>query len=160
MNLLIGLHVGLGELGALAFLWVFVELLNPNKERITRAQKAVLIGVYALLAAWFIGGWYYVATYGPIVKPIIKAGPYPWAHGIAMEAKEHIFIFIPILALVVYKLIESAGNRLEKEKKTSRAIATLSLLIVILSFTIAGMGYFISSGARAGYESQSTTQNP
>ena len=158
MNLLIGLHVGLGELGALAFLWVFIELLNPTDARVKRARIATLIGVCALFAAWFVGGWYYIDTYGPVVKPIIKSGPFPWVHGIAMEAKEHIFIFLPIISLVVLKLIRNAGSNFSETTEISRAIAKLSLVIVIFSFAMASMGYFISSGARAGLEEQKTTQ--
>ena len=30
MYFLIGLHAGLGELGALAFLWVVIEMMNPT----------------------------------------------------------------------------------------------------------------------------------
>jgi hypothetical protein len=26
------------------------------------------------------------------------AGPHPWAHEVVMEAKEHIFVFLPIIA--------------------------------------------------------------
>ncbi|KKW40841.1 MAG: hypothetical protein UY91_C0033G0010, partial [Parcubacteria group bacterium GW2011_GWB1_55_9] len=45
MHALIGLHAVLGELGALLFLWVLIEMLNPDESRLRRARLAALLGV-------------------------------------------------------------------------------------------------------------------
>src|SRR3989344_6307900 len=116
-NPLIGLHAFFGELGIVSFLWVFLETLNPERHRIKRAKIAALVGVVFLFASWIIGGYYYVAYYGPNVKPVIKEGPEPWAHGIFMEAKEHIFLFLPFLSLLTFSLVRNYGSNLKKNKK-------------------------------------------
>src|SRR3989344_6181175 len=103
---LIGIHAFLGEAGIIAFLWVFIELLNPVSSGVKRAKLAALLGVIFLFLSWFTGGFYYVKYYGTNVKPIIKEGPQPWAHGIFMETKEHIFLFLPFLSLLTYSLIK------------------------------------------------------
>jgi hypothetical protein len=42
-----------------------------------------------------------LTVYGSQVKPIILAGLHPWVHKVVMEAKEHIFIFLPIIAFAL-----------------------------------------------------------
>lgn len=39
---LVAVHAFLGEMGTFAFLWIFVEILDPDEKRIRRAQKAAL----------------------------------------------------------------------------------------------------------------------
>src|SRR3989344_2053413 len=97
VQILIGLHAALGEIGILAFLWAFVELLNPTEHRTKRAVIAVSLGTILFFASWIIGGYYYVQYYGPDVKPVINAGSEPWAHKVFTETKEHVFLFLPFL---------------------------------------------------------------
>src|SRR3989338_2481334 len=122
---LIGLHAGLGELGAIAFLWVLIEMMSPTPERVKRAKIVALIGVIALFLSWFIGGYYYVNTYGNEVKPIIKEGPQPWAHGIFMETKEHVFLFLPFLSILAFSIIRNYENDIMKNKKLRISILLL-----------------------------------
>lgn len=107
---LIGIHAALGEIGVGAFLWVFVELLNPSEERIKRAKKIALLGALLFLLSWIAGGYYYVEFYGDQVKPLIKEGPFPWAHAIVMETKEHVFLFLPFLSLSIVGFLHRAGE--------------------------------------------------
>ena len=146
---LIGLHATLGEIGIFAFLWVFVELLNPSELRIKRAKIASLIGLTFFILSWIIGGYYYVSFYGTDVKPVIKEGPQPWAHSIVMEAKEHIFLFLPFLAVIASLLIM---NVRVNETKKLKSILKLSALIIITGFMMALMGYVISTGFRGALE--------
>ena len=83
----IGIHAFLGEISALAFLWVFVEFLKPHRDEFGMCQKAAWVGVVASILSWLVGGYYYVVHYGPHVKPIVKASSMPWAHLVFMELK-------------------------------------------------------------------------
>jgi len=154
MHPLIGLHAVLGELGALAFLWVLVELLNPTESRVQRARIVALIGTVMLIAAWIVGGYYYVTVYGVDVKPLIKEGPLPWAHSVITETKEHVFLFLPFLAALTWGLIERYRGELMTNKNLKIAIVLISALIVLMAFSMAGMGFIISSGLRAALEAK------
>ena len=140
----IGIHASFGELGALAFLWAFVELLNPTPQRTKRATIAAWIGLIAILTSWVFGGFYYVDVYGVDVKPIIKAGPSPWAHSVIMEAKEHLFLFLPFLAALAVATLHKG--------KANKSALKLCGLIVLLAFLMAGFGFLISSGYRDALE--------
>ena len=149
MHFLIGLHAGFGELGALAFLWVAIELLNPTEGRVRRATKVACLGVVALFLSWLTGGYYYLTNYQASVKAFIKAGPFPWTHGVITETKEHVFIFLPFLAIVTWGALRQYGLELvENRQKLARLVMFLALFVFIVAFFMAGMGYLISSGAR------------
>ncbi len=149
---LIGLHATLGELGVFAFLWMFVELLNPDEQRLRRAKIASFFGVIFLVASWLTGGYYYVVHYGEHIKPVIKEGPAPWAHGIVMEAKEHIFLFLPFLAIVIYAIVHSIGGLLIKDRALRKSVLTLVALTVLIGLGMALMGYTVSTGFRVALE--------
>lgn len=152
VNPLIGIHAAIGELGAIAFLWVLIEFWNPAPNRIKRAELVALIGAILLFLTWFVGGYYYVQYYGANVKPIIKEGPQPWAHGVFTETKEHVFLFMPFLALLDYLIIKKYGKNITEKSEIRKAVMLLSLLIFLLALSMAGMGYIISTGARAALE--------
>ena len=153
MNVLIGLHAGFGELGALAFLWVAIELINPTEGRIRRATMVALFGTVAFFLSWLTGGYYYLTDYQSVVKPLIKKGPYPWAHSVITETKEHVFMFLPFLSFVVWGALKQYGNDLLTSRTSlAYSIMILAALIFIGAFVMAGMGYLISSGMRSALE--------
>ncbi len=154
---LVGVHAVLGELGIAAFLWVFVEMLKPTPSRLRRAKVAAFLGVVFFFASWIVGGYYYSNIYGAVVKPIIKEGPQPWAHLVFMEAKEHIFLFLPFISIFTYILIIRFQSHLrgDKDPRARKAILFLSLLILLIGALMAAMGYLISSGYRAALEAVS-----
>lgn len=154
VNSLIGVHAVLGELGIASFLWVFVEMLKPTPSRLHRAKIAAFLGVVFFFASWIIGGYYYSNIYGAVVKPIIKEGPQPWAHAVFMEAKEHIFLFLPFIAIFAYTMIIRFQSHLrgDKDPKARKAILAICILILLLGAMMATMGYLISSGYRAALE--------
>lgn len=154
MNLLIGIHAGLGEMGALAFLWVLVELLNPTESRLRRARIAAAIGTSFLLASWVTGGIYYLTDYQAVVKPVIKAGPLPWAHSVITETKEHLFLFLPFLAVLVWGMLSRFRGELVANRGLRFSVILCAGLIVLMAFSMAGMGYVISSGFRAALEAK------
>ena len=148
VNPLILLHAIAAEIGVIAFLWVLVEILNPSETRISRAQVAALIGSSFLLFAWLVGGFYYVEVYGNHVKPMIKASEAAWVHNIVMEVKEHVFLFLPILATLTTALLYRYEMELIENRDARVSIVLLAGLIFLLGFSIAGMGAIISSGFR------------
>ncbi len=152
VNPLVGIHAALGELGIFTFLWILVELMNPTNTRIKRAKIAAILGVIFIFSSWLAGGYYYLNYYGDNVKPLIKEGPNPWAHLIFTETKEHIFLFIPFLSILVLGLIYK--NNLLKNNSARKSIIIISALIILLGFAMAAMGYIISTGARTALEAK------
>lgn len=98
--------------------------------------------------SWFSGGYYYVVHYGNAVKPLIKAGPYPWAHSFFMEAKEHIFLFLPFCALVIALTISLLGPKITEYGGIRRWLTILSAITVCIGIAITLAGVVISGAAR------------
>ncbi len=144
------LHAGLGDLGALCFLWIVAEIINGSRDAFRRARAVSVAGLVLLVAAWIVGGWYYVTVYGPVVKPVILGSAYPWAHTVVMETKEHIFLFIPVMAAVVTIALLSSKDFKEMATKGRTALGLLSALVFLAAFSMSFFGFLISSGARAG----------
>lgn len=149
MTLLVAPHVAFGELAILAFLWVIVEVVRkPSEAGVLRAKVASIVGLLAIFGEWALAGTYYLVHYGNDVKPVIKEGTWPWAHGIFMEAKEHIFLFLPFLSIVLLALVWQYGSFM-KTHSSARfmvyAVAGTGILLLILSGI---MGYMISNGYR------------
>jgi len=152
MELLIGSHAFLGEAGAVAFVWVLVEVIGGSDANINRARIAAAIGVALFFLSWIVGGFYYVEYYGSLVKPLIKEGPQPWAHSIVTETKEHIFLFLPFLSLLTLGFIEYYKSRIGSDRYVRSALIIMSATVVLLAFTMAGLGFLISSGYREAIE--------
>lgn len=152
VSFLIGLHAALGEIGSILFLWVFVELLNPNQQTINRAKKAALIGFLFLVLSWLIGGYYYVNIYGSEVKPLIKESTQSYAHLIVMETKEHAFLILPILSCIIFCILKNDSKEILKNKKYKKSVLILSLITFLIGMSMAFMGYIISTAARFALE--------
>lgn len=152
MHTLIGLHAGLGEIGALASLWVFVELLNMSEVSLRRARIAALIAVIFFIGSWVVGGYNYLTDYATAVKPLIKSGPLPWAHLVITETKEHVFLFLPFLAIIEWSLLAKYKKELLSDQNFKKVALYISFLTVLLALSMVGMGVLISSGFRATLE--------
>jgi hypothetical protein len=143
---LIGLHLGFAIIGIDAFLWLLGKL--RDKGQLSRAHaRTAAVGLAGFVLSWLAGGYYYVTYYGKLVKPVILKSSASWAHTIAMEAKEHIFLFLIPLAgtvLLVTFLDDDGFKRLDIKKET----VTLVALVAILGLTIGAMGFMISAAAR------------
>jgi hypothetical protein len=145
---LIGLHLGFAIIGIDAFLWLLGEVV-ANAGSVRRRLFAAGIGLVGYILTWIIGGYYYVVFYGSLVKPVIKAGNAPWAHTIAMEAKEHIFLFVVPIAITIYLLARLDENELQTLRLRSGLIGLIVIAAGLgLSFGI--MGFIISAAARWG----------
>lgn len=145
---LIALHLGFAILGIDALLWLLGEIV-ANAASVRRKVIAAGLGVIGYLGAWLIGGYYYVTVYGSLVKPAIKAGSAPWAHAIAMEAKEHIFLFLVPIAVTLFFLAKLDARRLES-LGLKRVGAMLAGVGAGLGLLIGLMGFIISAAARWG----------
>lgn len=145
---LIGLHLGLAILGIDLFLWLAGEIIANSAKRF-RMKWVAGVGLVSFILAWFYGGYYYVTYYGTLVKPVIKAGLAPWAHAVAMESKEHIFLLIIPMAATAFFL-----SRLKKKELEEYGLKTpfliLTLVIAFTALAIGLMGYIISAAARWG----------
>lgn len=145
---LIGLHLGFAIIGIDAFLWLLGKLRGDSGSQKSMIVTAA-IGVLSFVASWLAGGYYYVVYYGSLVKPVIKAGLAPWAHNVAMETKEHIFLFI--IPLAVTTLLITLLNKEELLKFKLRGSAIwLSVSVAGLGLLIGVMGFMISAAARWG----------
>ena len=79
---------------------------------------------------------------------MILAGAYPWVHKIVMEAKEHIFLFIPFMTLVVMIGIFAAPDAILGDRPIKKSLAWLSAFVFVLGALIALAGVAISGAAR------------
>ncbi|MEE4216791.1 MAG: hypothetical protein V2I48_04230 [Xanthomonadales bacterium] len=149
---LIGIHAWFGEVAALMFIWAFIEMFSGQASNIRRARFAVLCGVLFLVAAWIAGGFYYVGIYGSEVKPFIKEGPLPWAHGVAMETKEHVFIFLPFLGALAWSVMQRFGHMMEADPRARAAGLYATGAAAILAGFMALTGFLVSSGFRSALE--------
>ena len=144
----------ISEVGIVAFIWAFIALLHPTEKGIIHAKYAALIGAILFFVSWLTGGFYYVDFYGENVKPVIKEGPQAWAHGVVMEAKEHIFIMLPFLGVICYWFIRKYEKILAKKNgsEARKAVLLLLGLTIGLGALMAFFGYLISSGYRTALE--------
>ena len=145
---LIGLHLGFAILGIDAFLWLLGEVV-AKAGSVRRRQVAAGVGLVGYALTWIVGGYYYVKFYGVLVKPVIKAGSAPWAHAIAMESKEHIFLFAIPIAVTIYFLSRLDANELESHG-LRKGLTGLLLIAGWLGLSIGLMGFIISAAARWG----------
>ncbi len=148
---LIFLHAIAGLLGTIAFVWVLLELKKPSPENYAMAHTVAALGVILLLFSWVMGGYYYVTVYGPQVKPLIKE-TLSWVHDIGTESKEHVFLFLPFLALADLALVDYAFRK--KSMPALRLARTLAAAIVVLGLIVTAEGFLISNTARAALEAK------
>jgi len=137
--ILIG-HILLGLIGVLMSLAMLLALLGKRYNRAFALYSAMAAFVSFMLS-WLLGGWYYVTYYSSVVKSIIKSGPYPWAHLIAMEAKEHIFLMLPILTAIIMMFVWLNEGK-------PRSIGILVILNAIIAVSILMAGVVISGAVR------------
>ncbi|MEK7151931.1 MAG: hypothetical protein AAB523_00455 [Patescibacteria group bacterium] len=140
-------HIILGLIGIGAFYAVWMGLLK-KVPKLAFLFWASLLGFLSFIASWLTGGYYYVEYYGGAVKPIIKAGEYPWAHLVVMEAKEHIFLFLPILATLVFLSLALLKETALLNQGIRKALAYVVGFIVIAGIAITLGGMLISGAVR------------
>lgn len=147
MQLWLIVHVLFGLAGTL---WYGAAWLGVERKDIAvpRLEHYTLYGLVAMALSWLTGGLYYTNYYGSSVKATILAGNYPWAHTFFTEYKEHLFLFIPLVALAVTILIWTMGDRIWKQPELHSVTAKLIGVVVTLGSLMALMGVFISGAVR------------
>ena len=138
-------HASFGVLGSMAALWVFLEALNARAESGGRMRMAALASAIAMGAAWILGGYWYVHFY-PAEKAIILKGPWPFAHNIFMETKEHLFFFIT--GLLSFYLVIAVRDKIYASRSARNMVLSVSLLIVFTGLAVEGAGAIIDHGVK------------
>lgn len=148
MSNLILLHAASGVTGSLAALWVFAEALHASAESERRIRTAAFIAAISMAAAWVCGGYWYVHFY-PADKALILKGPWPFAHNVFMETKEHLFFITGILAFL---LPITCRERLSVNPTARKLVLAVSGLVVVTGLTVEGAGAVINQGVRVALE--------
>lgn len=137
-------HATCGVLGILSALWVLIEALNARPESAARMRTVALIGAFAMGAAWILGGYWYVNFY-PAEKAIILKGPWPFAHDLFMETKEHLFFITGILS---FYLAIAVRDKVYANATARKLVMSVALLIVLTGLAVEGAGAIIDHGVK------------
>ena len=137
-------HAGFGVTGCMAALWVFVEALNARPENAARIRTAAFVAAVCIAAAWICGGYWYLHFYPP-EKALILKGPWPFAHNLFMETKEHLFFVTAILALL---LPIATRENLYSNATARKLVLSIALLIAMTGLAVEGAGAIIDHGVK------------
>jgi hypothetical protein len=138
------LHVGFGMVCLVGALWVFVETLNVTESNLGRIRRVSLVAALSMWTAYLIAGYWYTAFYAQD-KAIILHGPWPFAHNIFMEIKEHLVLML--LLLSTYLPIAATG-RLASSGAARGVVLWTSGLVVAFALIADGFGGLIAMGAK------------
>jgi hypothetical protein len=131
-------------MGCLAALWVFLEALNAQPGNAGRTRAAALVTAVSMAAAWICGGYWYIHFY-PAEKALILQGPWPFAHNLFMETKEHLFLITGMLAFLLPVVTR---EKLDSNAAARKLVLTVAALIVITGLAVEGAGAVIEHGAK------------
>lgn len=141
------LHVLLGLTGVILSFMVTYSLLKTEvRVRFVRCLSTSAFIAYVL--SWLSGGYYYWFYYGAKVKPVIMGGSYKWAHLVFTESKEHVFLFLPFVSLVLAVLLYAYGNELAVDADLKKRTFRFSLAITVVAIIVTLSGILITGGAR------------
>jgi hypothetical protein len=130
-------HAGCGMLGCLTAAWVFVETLHASAANASRTQF-VAIATAVLMAAAYV-------HFYPAEKALILKGPWPFAHNLFMETKEHLFFATGILALL---LPIATREKLHANAPARKLVLSVSMMIVITGLAVEAAGAVIDHGVK------------
>jgi hypothetical protein len=137
-------HAAFGILGTLAAVWVFVEALNAQEENASRIRRGAAAVAISMCFACVLGGYWYLNFYPP-EKAIILQGPWPLAHNLFMETKEHFFFITLTLA---FYLPIAAADELYANSIARRMVLCVAFLVVVTGIAIEGAGAVIDHGVK------------
>ena len=146
-EIILMIHPTFGVLGAIAAVWVFIEVLNISQANLFRARWASLATAVFMVITWISSGYWYVLYYAAD-KAVILKGPWAFAHNLVMETKEHLFFVTLILA--IYLPIAMWSEDLFTNKSARMVILWTSALIFLTAMALEGMGATISLGVKMG----------
>jgi uncharacterized membrane protein YwaF len=137
-------HAAFGVTGCMAALWVFVETMNARPANAARIKTAALAAAACMAGAWICGGYWYLHFY-PAEKALILKGPWPFAHNIFMETKEHLFFVTAILAFL---LPITTREKLYSNSVARNLVLSVAGLIAITGLALEGAGAVIDHGVK------------
>jgi hypothetical protein len=143
-DILLLAHASFGAIGCLAALWVFVEALSARPENAARIRIAAFVAAASMAGAWICGGYWYVHFYPP-EKALILKGPWPFAHNIFMETKEHLFFITGILAFL---LPLATRENLYANSGARKLVLSIAGMIAITGLAVEGAGAVIDHGVK------------
>jgi hypothetical protein len=143
-DLIVLAHAAFGVLGILVALWVFIEALHARQENTIRMRYASLAVAFCMGAAWILGGYWYVHFY-PADKALILKGPWPFAHNLFMETKEHLFFATLILS---FYLPIAAWENSHTNRTARKMVLNVAMSIVLTGLAIEAAGAVITHGAK------------
>lgn len=143
-ELILMLHPTFGALAVLAAVWAMAETVSVSGASLGRIRGASTLAAVLMWATFLVGGYWYVMFYGAD-KALIKAGPWPFAHSFFMEAKEHVFLMLLLLA--TYLPIAAAGD-LVRRPGARRLVLWIAALVILMVLAMEGAGAFITMGLR------------
>jgi len=138
------LHVLFGVLCLVGSLWVFVDTLHAGEGNLARIRSVSLMVAMAMWIAYLIAGYWYVVFYAPD-KAIILKGPWPFAHNVFMESKEHLVMMLLLLA--TYLPIAAQG-RLASSAAARAVVLWTSGLVFALALVADSFGAIIAMGVK------------
>ncbi len=139
-------HVLFGVACMIGAVWLFVEVLHASEANFAQIRRMSWGAAGAMWLAFIIGGYWYVTSY-KTDKAIILNGPWPFAHNMVMETKEHLVIML--LLLVTYLPI-AASNNLAASKDARRLMLWVTGLTALLALGMDGEGAIIAMGVKVG----------
>lgn len=140
-------HIIAGVIGVIVLFVVVLTLLSKSVN-IKKLQITASLAALSFYLSWFSGGYYYWKYYGDNVKPVIKDGDFPWAHLVVMEAKEHIFLLLPVMSLLLVGFAFFSKARLLTDESFKKSVAFFALSMLVLAVLITLAGIVISGGAQ------------
>jgi hypothetical protein len=144
-EIILGTHAFLGVVALLAGLWVFVEGINAGPANSGRIRAASVTVLVFLWLTYLVGGYWYV-TYYYADKALILKGPWPLAHSLGTEIKEHLFFVL--LMLGTYLPMVAYDSRAMSSLGGRRLLLSIAGLVVLLSLAMEGGGALIGLGVR------------
>ncbi len=149
-ELILMAHVLFGSACILTAVWIFAEVINANSRNVARIRKMCLASAIVMWIGFLTGGYWYVTAY-KADKAVILNGPWPFAHSLFMETKEHLVIML--LLVVTYLPIAAAGN-LAEDEGARRVLLWATGLAGLLALLMDGEGGLIAMGVRLGLGGQ------
>jgi len=143
-NVILMLHVLFGLLCLVGSLWIFVDTLHASETNVARIRAVSLAAALSMWAAYAVAGYWYIVFY-PADKAIILKGPWPFAHDLVMETKEHLVIMLLLLATF---LPIAARGRLASSKAARSVVLWTSGLVFALALVADSLGAIIGMGAK------------
>ena len=147
LEMMLVVHVLSGLVGVSSVYFIWTGFLKKTL-KLSSLIKSCWIALVSFVLSWLSGGYYYVAYYGDNIKPVIKSGDYPWAHSVFTETKEHLFLFLPFLTLMILISLYLYGDKLEKNEKLKKSFTLLSGITFFLGVFITLAGVIISGANR------------